>query len=427
MDSDTEKVPSIKRRELPPISHLHRHLTFRLMMTKKQVRGPRALPSLPSQDTVDDMSVPKKKKKKAKREVSTEGADVPEGGRIEMGGLASHRQSESQERLTPEPPENPPQRKKKKKKADTADVEGDQTNLVQNGDMVDQNTDEEPTRKPKKKKVKPKVTETESNNDLDVEDDDIITGTQTSIPQHALFSAPQGPSQPVAKVFIERGRRFQPAERTEKIKTGDQKDQASMDIRSAWTTRDVSVKMHRGFRVIGLFSHGFLAGYAVWNIIVLYILAGDQMSALSNLLQQYYTLAYPAQCLFYFLLTLSTVSAFDRVNLAEAPAAMRNLLTLDPVALASFLYFSALVLSLSQQMTSDRVNLYSTVNTSLWLPGTERTILHPWIIVQLVVTLLVGLAWVLVSTSPDVDYTEEFLLAMEIEYPKAEEKGAITA
>ncbi|XP_062853827.1 transmembrane protein 237B isoform X4 [Trichomycterus rosablanca] len=385
MDSDTEKVPSIKRRELPPISHLHRHLTFRLMMTKKQVRGPRALPSLPSQDTVDDMSVPKKKKKKAKREVSTEGADVPE------------------------------------------DVEGDQTNLVQNGDMVDQNTDEEPTRKPKKKKVKPKVTETESNNDLDVEDDDIITGTQTSIPQHALFSAPQGPSQPVAKVFIERGRRFQPAERTEKIKTGDQKDQASMDIRSAWTTRDVSVKMHRGFRVIGLFSHGFLAGYAVWNIIVLYILAGDQMSALSNLLQQYYTLAYPAQCLFYFLLTLSTVSAFDRVNLAEAPAAMRNLLTLDPVALASFLYFSALVLSLSQQMTSDRVNLYSTVNTSLWLPGTERTILHPWIIVQLVVTLLVGLAWVLVSTSPDVDYTEEFLLAMEIEYPKAEEKGAITA
>lgn len=65
-------------------------------------------------------------------------------------------------------------------------------------------------------------------------------------------------------------------------------------------------------RVIGLFCHGFLAGYAVWNIVVLYILAGDQMSALPNLLQQYYALAYPAQCLFYFLLVLSTVSAFDR-------------------------------------------------------------------------------------------------------------------
>lgn len=66
------------------------------------------------------------------------------------------------------------------------------------------------------------------------------------------------------------------------------------------------------FRMFGLFSNGFLAGFSVWNIIILYVLAGNQMSALSNLLQQYCTLAYPAQCLFYFLLTLSTVSAFDR-------------------------------------------------------------------------------------------------------------------
>ncbi len=65
-------------------------------------------------------------------------------------------------------------------------------------------------------------------------------------------------------------------------------------------------------RVIGLFSHGFLAGYAVWNIIVVYVLAGEQMSTLSNLLQQYNTLAYPAQSLLYLLLALSTVSAFDR-------------------------------------------------------------------------------------------------------------------
>lgn len=39
-------------------------------------------------------------------------------------------------------------------------------------------------------------------------------------------------------------------------------------------------------------------------------------------------------------------------------------------------------------------------------PGSERSILHPWIIVNLVVTLLVGLAWVLMSTSPDIDHTE---------------------
>lgn len=65
-------------------------------------------------------------------------------------------------------------------------------------------------------------------------------------------------------------------------------------------------------RVIGLFSHGFLAGFAVWNIIVVYVLAGEQMTTLPNLLQQYHLLAYPAQSLLYLLLTISTVSAFDR-------------------------------------------------------------------------------------------------------------------
>ncbi|KAI4880268.1 hypothetical protein NFI96_030707, partial [Prochilodus magdalenae] len=354
-----------------------------------------------------EMSVPRTKKKKAKREVDTEGVEVPEGeAGIEMGDLDSHRQSESQERLTPEPQENPPQKKKKKKKAQVIDPESDQTDLVQNGDMPDQNTDEEPMRKPKKRKVKSKVTDVQINNELAVEDDDIITDAQPPIPQHALFSAPQGPSQPVAKVFIERGRRFQPAERVDRRKTSNQIEQNFMDIQSMWTTRDVSMRVHRGFRVIGLFSHGFLAGYAVWNIIVLYILSGEQMSTLPNLLQQYHTLAYPAQSLFYFLLALSTVSAFDRVNLAKASVALRSLLTLDPLALASFLYFSALVLSLSQQMTSDRINLYSSPNGSLWVPDSEHGALYPWIIVNLVVTLLVGLAWVLVSISPDVDYTE---------------------
>jgi len=66
------------------------------------------------------------------------------------------------------------------------------------------------------------------------------------------------------------------------------------------------------FRVIGLFTHGFLAGYAVWSIVVIYILAGNQLTTVSNLLQQYKMLAYPAQSLFYLLLSISTVSAFDR-------------------------------------------------------------------------------------------------------------------
>lgn len=91
-----------------------------------------------------------------------------------------------------------------------------------------------------------------------------------------------------------------------------------------------------------------------------------------------------------------------RVNLAKASVALRQLITLDAVALAAFrecasppgqeralnpnltfapglnrcwsysfrcsfsVYFSALILTLSQQMTSDRINLYPTSNATLW-------------------------------------------------------------
>lgn len=49
---------------------------------------------------------------------------------------------------------------------------------------------------------KPKVADLPD--DLDVQEDDVVT--DYPIPQHALFSAPQGQSQAVAKVFVERNR-----------------------------------------------------------------------------------------------------------------------------------------------------------------------------------------------------------------------------
>ncbi|XP_059417315.1 transmembrane protein 237A-like [Carassius carassius] len=72
------------------------------------------------------------------------------------------------------------------------------------------------------------------------------------------------------------------------------------------------MRVHSGFRIIGLFSHGFLSGYMVWNIIVVYVLVGEQMTTLPNLLQQYHSLSYPAQSLLYLLLAISTVSVCDR-------------------------------------------------------------------------------------------------------------------
>ncbi|KAM4608720.1 MAGUK p55 subfamily member 4-like [Polymixia lowei] len=364
------------------------------------------------------MPTVKSKKKKPKKEVNDGEEHGEVGLEMELEEVANRRQSESRDPLTPEPQDPAPQKKKKKKKA-PIDQEVDHADMP-NGDLTEPITDGEETtttvtRKTKRKR-KAKATEHYSN-DLGAEDDDIITDVHPSIPQHALFSAPLGHSQPVGKVFVERNRRFQ-AERVD-LNRHPELMEDYMEVRQLWTTRDVAMRVHSGFRVLGLFSHGFLAGYAVWNIIVVYVLAGEQLTTLPNLLQQYHPLAYPAQSLLYLLLAVSTVSAFDRVNLAKASMALRGFLTLDPAALASFLYFIALILSLSQQMTSDRIHLYPTANQTLWPPGSEHQILQPWIVVNLVVALLVGLAWAFVSTHPEIDYTEDFLMAMEVEsYPR---------
>lgn len=94
-------------------------------------------------------------------------------------------------------------------------------------------------------------------------------------------------------------------------------------------------------------------------------------------------------------------------------------------------YFSALVLSLSQQMTSDRIHLYAATNASLWsapppqvfpqgqqhppstqilspcrTPGSEQQVLNPWITINLVVALLVGVAWIFTVVRPEKDFTK---------------------
>ncbi|CAN9498442.1 unnamed protein product [Ophioblennius macclurei] len=400
-------------RELPPLPQ----------------RGPRALPTMSSLETSADVSVPKQKKKKLKKEKANGVNDADADPGLEMGGLSSRRESEVGGHATPEPnAEAPPQRRKKKKKTATLDLDDDQADLV-NGDTADQTTDgEELVRKPRKKR-KPKVVESHLADELDMEDDDIVTDSSSPIPQHSLFSAPQCQSQPVGKVFVERNKRFQAAERSDLRKSSDQTDNMTdfQQMQPLWTTRDVSVQVHEGFRGFGLYCHGFLAGFAVWNIVVVYVLAGQHLTALSNLLQQYNGLAYPCQSLLYMLLAVSTVAAFDRVNLAKGSMALREFITLDPVALASFLYFSALVLSLSQQMTSDRIHLYHYSNTTLWPPGSEHQILHPWVTVNLVVALLVGLAWIFIASQPGTDYTQGYLVAMEIDPPKPEDKSEIAA
>ncbi|CAJ0939201.1 unnamed protein product [Ranitomeya imitator] len=241
--------------------------------------------------------------------------------------------------------------------------------ITQNGNDVDsQPSDEVIVRKPRRRAKKTRPAEHGFPNDLGVEEEDIIPDGQIKLAeQHPAFIVPSLISQPVGKLFVEKNRKFQAADRSEIIRTTEHVDDF-LDIKPAWGSMDVSLTVHRSFRVIGLFCSGFLSGYTVWNIVVIYVLSGSQLTSLPQLLEIYKGLAYPSQCFLYFLLAVSTVSAFDRIDLASVSNAVRGLVTLDPSALASFLYFVALFLALSQQMTSDRINFYTppTQNGSLW-------------------------------------------------------------
>ncbi|XP_011805321.1 PREDICTED: transmembrane protein 237 isoform X1 [Colobus angolensis palliatus] len=384
------------------------------------LRPPRTLPPVPSQDDIP-LSRPKKKKPRTK--------NTPASASLEgLAQTAGRRPSEGSEPSTKElkeHPEAPVQRRQKKTRlpleleTSSTQNKASSSSLLRNENGIDAEPAEEAViQKPRRKTKKTQPAELQYANELGVEDED-ITDEQTTLEQQSVFTAPTGISQPVGKVFVEKSRRFQAADRSELIKTTENID-VSMDMKPSWTTRDVALTVHRAFRMIGLFSHGFLAGCAVWNIVVIYVLAGDQLSNLSNLLQQYKTLAYPFQSLLYLLLALSTISAFDRIDFAKISVAIRNFLALDPTTLASFLYFTALILSLSQQMTSDRIHLYtpSSVNGSLWEAGIEEQILQPWIVVNLVVALLVGLSWLFLSYRPGMDLSEELMFSSEVEeYP----------
>ncbi|XP_078407560.1 transmembrane protein 237-like isoform X1 [Cetorhinus maximus] len=370
------------------------------MESWEEARPPRALPPVPSAKT-KDVPINKTRRKKSR---ASNGVDT-------LVSSTGPRHSDSIEPLTPDLQDTAPQKKKKKKKL-LAEAELETSFNQQNAsDMCNlySGPDDEGSRKIKKRTKKARLVD--HSNELEVEEEDIIGDGQAPRPQGPVFSITAGSSQPVDKVFLERSRRFQATDRSEMQKVPESVD-VYMEVKSTLTTRDVSLQAHRGFRIIGLFSQGFLAGYMVWNTIVVYVLSGNNFSALPNLLQQYTMLVYPGQCLLYMLLAISTVSAFDRVNIADAPMAMRRIVTLDPAALASFLYFTALILSLSQQMPSDRLNRYrfqiaQSSNSTLWPSGSEFQILHPWIVVNLVVTILVGLAWIFLSYHPMLDYTEE--------------------
>lgn len=88
----------------------------------------------------------------------------------------------------------------------------------------------------------------------------------------------------------------------------DIKDQEEPELPSQ-TTMEFGLRTYRFIRIVSLFCHGLTAGFAVWHIVMAYVL-----SAFGNddFLQHYGVLGLPVQSIFYVLLVICTVSACDR-------------------------------------------------------------------------------------------------------------------
>ena len=63
------------------------------------------------------------------------------------------------------------------------------------------------------------------------------------------------------------------------------------------------------FKTVAIFLLGMFAGITLWHIVATYMLL---IAGAAVFMEYYYMLAFPVQCLYFFLFAISTVYALDR-------------------------------------------------------------------------------------------------------------------
>jgi len=74
-------------------------------------------------------------------------------------------------------------------------------------------------------------------------------------------------------------------------------------------TIQFALKTHSIFKMVAIFLQGMFSGIALWHIVATYVLIN---AGAAVFMQYYFMLAFPVQCLYFFLFAVSTVYALDR-------------------------------------------------------------------------------------------------------------------
>ncbi|XP_033628793.1 transmembrane protein 237-like [Asterias rubens] len=248
------------------------------------------------------------------------------------------------------------------------------------------------------------------------------TEDQQQQPSHTTIL----PSQPVSRLFMQRKSGFKSEDRGRLARQRERDlNNQQVQIETQTTTTQVALATHRASLTFALFCHGLLAGFAVWQCVMVYMLQrqvpSSSKSGKIQFLEHYSRVAQPASAAYYFLLTVSTVSVFDRFDIGRPDKQFfRGLITFQSGAISILIYLISLILSVSIAAIDDRISLFFKTTPpycgvvcpdsgSLWDSEEATTQLNIWMIVNLIRAIAACLGWFVVSLTPTTDYTSDHL------------------
>ncbi|XP_077997516.1 transmembrane protein 237-like isoform X2 [Glandiceps talaboti] len=321
-----------------------------------------------------------------------------------------------------ETPRETPRKKSKPKPKEDSPEGGDE-----GGETSRTPRSKPPSGRKQKKKKTPRVAmsadddyqaDGEVSVDFMVHDEDLITqdkdrATDAQMPSHTTTL----PSQPTGLLFMERKSGFKSAQKSRLARVKETEEEHRVEPITKMTSPELALSVHRGFMTISLFCHGILAGFALWQCVVVYSLSADGDT---NFLTNYYRLSLPAMSMYYFLLAVCTISAFDRYDLARPNRKFfKGLLTFQSGAISILVYLITLIFSVSIAALDDRIGLYGITDsplcepdcpeTSLWDDQDAEYRLYVWRILNLMRVIGAILGWIIISLTPATDYTQDHL------------------
>ena len=188
---------------------------------------------------------------------------------------------------------------------------------------------------------------------------------------------PNGLSEPVSQIYREKvpGRFSKTTQKKISSISKFSNNQVEPQFtKPTMTPLDLGLECQKVFRAVGVFSHGFLAGMAFWQLLMVYILSqegllhemfpGDCVEPKEycdqlKFVELYSPLSQPLHLVFYLLTTICTISIMDRYDVAQFDfRQLQMMLTFRSGGIAVVIYIATLLITLVSTRYDDKLSLH---------------------------------------------------------------------